>query len=1056
MAGHHRHRSQGSVGNWSLNFSRPFIHRPIGTTLLAIGLFLAGLVAFRFLPVASLPTIELPTIRVAASRPGTDPVTMAATVAAPLERRLGEIAGLTEITSVNGVGTTRISLQFDMSRSVDGAARDVQAAINAAISDLPFDMPVMPSFRKANPNAIPVIILALTSRTMPASAIYDAADTVIAQRLSQVEGVAEVNVSGAEQPAIRVRINPLQLANMGISMEEVRQAINGANIVAPLGAIDGPNQLIALDTNAQLRTVDDYRGIVVKNLGGTVVRLGDVAAVEQGTRNSRSAALFNLQPAVLLFITKQGDANVIDTVDRVKALIPELKRWIPAGIEISVLSDRTQTIRASIADMEFTLALAVALVMLVVALFLRRTSPTVAAGVTVPLSLAGTLALMWVAGFSINNLTLMALAISVGFVVDDAIVMIENMIRNLDRGMKPMQAALEGARQIGFTVVAISVSLVAAFIPLLFMPGIIGRFLREFSLTMTFAIVVSTIVSLSVTPMICAHFVKPQDATRPGRFARLGRPIEWMLQALQRGYASSLDTALRLRWLTTLIMLATIAVTVHLYIKIPKGMFPQDDTGLVSVSMEASPDVSFEVMNELQRRAVQIVLADPAVSGVGSSVGASFFSVTPNTGRMFVALKPVAERGGLTSQQVVDRLRRPLNSIPNLRVFLFAVQDFGMGARQSKSKYQLTVWGPEFEEVSAWAPRVLERVRSVKGTEDVTTDREQGGLSLDVSIDRQAIARLGVRVSDVNAALNNAFSQRQVSIVYTQRNQYRVILEVDPRFQRDPSDLSRIFVPARGGAQVPLTSVIRTERGLAALVVNHQGPFPAITISYNLADGAVLDTVQEEIRRAVAELRPPDTLRIEDAGDARLARSQAGAQPLLILAALVAVYIVLGVLYESVAHPLTIISTLPSAGLGALTALLLVGMEFSMVAFIGVILLIGIVKKNGIMLVDFALDAERNRGLSARDAIREACLERFRPILMTTLAALLGAIPLAIAAGPGSEMRRPLGITIIGGLAVSQLLTLYTTPVIYLALDRLHRRWSGRRDAPAAAAVPAE
>jgi multidrug efflux pump len=886
--------------------------------------------------------------------------------------------------------------------------------------------------------------------TVLPSAIYDAADSVIVQRLSQVEGVAEVNVSGAEQPAIRVRVNPSQLASMGLSMEAVRQAIAAANTITPLGSIDGPRQLIALDTNAQLRSVEDYRRIIVKREEGAIVRLGDVASVEQGTRNTRSSALFNLQPAVILFITKQGDANVIETVERVKAMIPELKRWIPAGIDISVLSDRTVTIRASIADMEFTLTLAIILVMIVVLLFLRRATPTIAAGVTVPLSLAGTLALMWLVGFSINNLTLMALAISVGFVVDDAIVMIENMIRNLEAGMKPMQAALEGARQIAFTVIAISISLVAAFIPLLFMPGIIGRFLREFSLTMTFAIAVSTIVSLSVTPMICAHFIRAEHARPRGR---IDRSVECMLVRLQQGYASTLETALRLRWATTLVMLATLAVTVHLYIKIPKGMFPQDDTGLVSAAMEASPDISFEQMDELQKRAVQIVLADPAVANVSSSVGASFFSVTPNTGRIFIALKPLAERGGLSSQQIVDRLRRPLNSIANLRVFLFAVQDFGMGARQTKSKFQLTVWGTEFDEVAAWTPRILERVRSIAGTEDVTTDREQGGMSLDVAIDRAAIARLGVRVSDVNAALNNAFSQRQVSIVYTQRNQYRVILEVDPRYQRDPADLERIFVPGRNGAQVPLTSVIKTQRGLAPLVVNHQGPFPAITISYNLKADASLDVVQEEIRRAVAELRPPDTLRIEDAGDARAARAQAGAQPLLILAALLAVYIVLGVLYESLAHPLTIISTLPSAGLGALVALQLVGMEFSMVAFIGVILLIGIVKKNGIMLVDFALEAERTRGLSAREAIREACLERFRPILMTTLAALLGAIPLAVASGPGSEMRRPLGITIIGGLVVSQMLTLYTTPVIYLALDRLHRRlWGGRRQAAEALA----
>jgi len=1037
---------EGAVGRWSVGFSRPFIERPVGTTLLALGLLFAGLIAFRAMAVSSLPSVEIPTVRVSASRPGADPATMAATVAAPLERRLGEIAGVTEITSTNALGSTSIAIQFDLKRSLDGAARDVQAALNGAAADLPSDMPTLPTYRKANPNAAPVLILALTSKTVPASAIFDAADTTIAQRISQVDGVGEVNVSGAEQPAIRVRVNPLLLPTLGVSLDDIRQAIVDSNTLVPLGVIDSSDELIAIETNAQMRDAGSYKEIVIKNVNGTPIRLGDVARIDQATRNSRSAAVFNLQPAVLLFITKQATANVIETVDGVKALIPELKRWIPAGIEISVLSDRTATIRASVHDMELTLLLSIALVMMVVFLFLRRLAATSAAGITVPLSIAGTIAAMYFAGFSINNMTLMAIAISVGFVVDDAIVMIENMHRNLERGLPPMEAALKGAGEIGFTVVSISVSLIAAFIPLLFMGGIIGRFLREFSMTMAFAIVVSTIVSLSVTPMVCAHYMRPQ----PERRNWADRLVERGLDAVVRAYADSLDVALRWRWLTLATLLAVIAVTVNLYVKMPKGFFPQDDTGLISASMEGAPDASFEQMNELQRRAVQVALSDPAVASVGSSAGSSFFSPAGNSARMFIALKPLAERGGMTSLQVIDRMRRPLNSIEGIRVYMFPVQDMRGGARQSKSGYQLALWSTDAEELYAWAPRVLATLKGLPGLVDVATDREQGGLQLNVVVDKTASARLGVRVQDVDAALNNAFAQRQISILYRSRNQYRVILEIDPRMQRDPTDMANVYVPGRGGAQIPILSVIKIDRAPAPLVVNHQGAFPSVTISYNLEDGFALDYAQTRIGEAVARLQPPESLRIEPAGDALAQRQGAGAQPLLILAALVAVYIVLGVLYESYAHPLTIISTLPSAGLGALVALKLAGMELSMIAFIGIILLIGIVKKNGIMLVDFALDAQRQRGLSAFDAIKSACHERFRPILMTTLAALFGALPLALATGPGAEMRRPLGVAIIGGLLISQVLTLYTTPVIYLMLHRVHRMLWG--DAPERAA----
>jgi multidrug efflux pump subunit AcrB len=802
-----------------------------------------------------------------------------------------------------------------------------------------------------------------------------------------------------------------------------------------------------------------------------VVRLSSVASVEAGVRNRRSAGWFNSQPSVLLIINKQSTANVIETVDRIYELLPEVKKWISPAIDISVVSDRTQTIRASVRDMQLTLIATVILVMLVVFVFLRRAAATIAAGVTVPLSLAGTCGMMWLAGFSIDNLSLMALAVSVGFVVDDAIVMIENVFRNLEAGSSPLRATIQGARQIGFTVVSISVSLIAAFIPLLFMGGIVGRLFREFSVTLAFAIAVSTIVSLSVTPMICAHFLRAppsRDATR------LDRAVSAVLDWLIRSYAGTLRIVLRHRALTMLVMLLTVALTVVLYVKVPKGYFPQDDTGLVFGGTEASTDISFKAMSELQQRAAAIVEADPAVAAVASSVGASTFNPSLNQGRLFISLKPLSERR-LTTAQVVDRLRQKLGAVTGLKVFMVPAQDVRTGARQSKAQYQFTLWGSDVDELQNWMPKVLEAVRKLPGLTDVSTDREQGGLQADVIIDRLAASRLCVQVQDIDNALNNSFAQRQISTIYTQRNQYRVILEIDRQFQRDPADLSRIYVKASGsfagnaqcaGAiasvqatnaatgvvagiapnQVPLSAVARFGKSLAPLVVNHQGQFPSITITYNLKPEAGIEEAAANIREVIANLHLPDSIHPEAAGDIKAFAQTVGAQPILILAALIAVYIVLGVLYESLAHPLTIISTLPAAGLGALLALAITGSELTVIAFIGIILLIGIVKKNGIMLVDFALDAERRRGLAPEQAIFEACLERFRPILMTTMAALLGAVPLAIAVGPGSELRRPLGITIIGGLLVSQVLTFYTTPVIYLLLDRLHRRLWGSRE----------
>jgi multidrug efflux pump len=1025
-----------------MNISEPAIRRPIGTTLLAIGLFLVGAVAYQFLPVASMPSVEFPTISVNATRPGADPETMAATVAAPLERRLGEIAGVIELTSRSSLGSSRIAIQFDLTRNIDGAARDVQAAINAAVADLPGDLQATPSFRKSNPTATPILILALTSRTISPSAIYDAADTVVAQRLSQIRGVAEVSVNGAEQPAVRVRVNPIALASMGLSMEDVRTSIANSNAAGPVGVFDGDERAVTIATSDQLRSAGQYDPIVVRTANGTVVRLSAVASIEPGVRNSRSAGWYNRQPSVLLVVTKDANSNVIDTVDRILAVLPDIKRYIASDIDISVLSNRTGTIRASIHDMQITLMATIGLVMLVVFLFLRRAAATLAAGVTVPLALAGTAAAMWVAGFSIDNLSLMALAISVGFVVDDAIVMIENCFRNLEKGMSPLQAALEGARQIGFTVVSISISLVAAFIPLLFMTGVVGRVFREFSVTLAFAIAISTAVSLSVTPMICAHFVRAPPSPNATWF---DRTVEGILRFAIRLYGRTLRAVLHRRALMLLVVAATVALTAVLYVKIPKGYFPQDDTGLIYGGTYAAPDISYQAMYELQQKAAEILLADPAVSGVGSSIGTSGYNSSVNNGSFFISLKPLSERR-IGVQQVINRLWPQLNKIPGLGVYLGAMQDVRSGARTADSTYQYTLWDPDYQELLYWAPRAFDKLKTVPVIRDVSVDRRPGGLQSNVIIDRVEASRLGVRVQDIDNALNNAFGQRQISTLYTQRNQYRVVLEVDPRYQRDPTDLTRIYVDGAHKTQVPLSAVTKVQRGLQPQVIPHQGQFPSVTLSFNLAEDVSLEEATAAVDKAMAELHMPDTLHADYAGDARAYRQSIGTQPLLILAALIAVYIVLGVLYESLAHPLTIISTLPSAGLGALLALQLFGTELTLIAFIGIILLIGLVKKNGIMMVDFALEGERNHGLSPENAIYEACLARFRPIMMTTLAAMLGALPLVIATGAGSELRRPLGITIVGGLVVSQILTLYTTPVIYLLLHRLHRRLGGSRE----------
>jgi multidrug efflux pump len=1021
-----------------MSLSTPFIRRPIGTTLLAIGLTLVGFAAYMRLPVASLPNVEFPAIFVQASRPGSDPSIMAATVAAPLERALGAIAGVTELTSTSSLGAARIAIQFDLNRNIDDAARDVQAALNAASADLPSDMPNLPTFKKINPAALPVLVLGLTSDSLPLARVYDAADSVLLQRLSQVAGVGEVSVSGAEQPAVRVRLDPDRLAAMGLSLDSVRTAIERANVLSPIGAVEDSGRLLSISLDSELGSdPDNYKDIIVHTANGATVKLGDVADVAAGSRNARTAGWLNGKPAVIVNVTKQPAANVIETVDGVKAVLPELSRWMAAGIDVQVLVDRTTTIRASVEDMQFTLLISIALVMLVVFLFLRRLAPTFAAGVTVPLALAGSFAGMWALDFSIDNLSLMALAVAVGFVVDDAIVMIENAYRNLEKGMSPMDAALTGAREIAFTVVAISVSLVAAFIPLLFMGGLSGRLFFEFSMTLVFAIAVSTVVSLTVTPMICGQLLRPErKALRRGPLDRLGD-----------AYGRSLGLAMRAPWALALVMIAAAVWTVHLYIAIPKGFFPEDDIGVLGAFTEAAPDVSFASMSELMRRAADIVAADPAVQSVAPSVGGG--RSVANQGRIQIALKPQSERD--PAPVVIERLRKPLSQIAGLRVFLMAQQEIRAGAREGRSQYQFTLWSSDLDLLQTISPRVVERLERIPSLRDVATDREANGIDLRLNIDRDAAARLGVSVNDIDEALNTAFSQRQISVIYGRRNQYRVVIELAPDQSSDSSDLLKIHIPTSSGGQVPLSTVATVERRVAPLSVNHQGSFPSVTITYDVAPGASAGDAAELVTQAVKELRLPDAINASFSGDAAELRRSGGAQPVTLLAALLAIYLVLGVLYESAIHPVTILSTLPPAGLGALLALEAAGDELTIMALIGIILLIGLVKKNGIMLVDFALDAERERGLAPRDAIIEAARVRFRPILMTTFAALLGALPLAFGEGPGAELRRPLGITIVGGLIVSQLLTLYTTPAIYVLLDRLRRK-----PKPEAVAQPAE
>ncbi|CAI1905658.1 Multidrug transporter MdtC [Serratia entomophila] len=1015
-----------------MRFFALFIHRPVATTLLTLAIAICGIIGFRLLPVSPLPQVDYPVISISASLPGADPETMASSVATPLERALGRIAGVNEMTSMSSLGSTRVILQFDLDRDINGAARDVQAAINAAQSLLPTGMPSRPSYRKVNPSDAPIMILTLTSDTYSQGQLYDFASTRLAQKIAQTEGVGDVSVGGSSLPAVRVELNPSALFNQGVSLDAVRQAISNANVRRPQGSLENPQQRWQIQANDELKTAEVYRPLIIHYNNGSAVRLSDVADVKDSVQDVRNAGMTDAKPAIILAISRAPDANIIETVDRIRAELPDLQENIPAAIQLNIAQDRSPTIRASLAEVEQSLAIAIGLVILVVFIFLRSGRATLIPAVAVPVSLIGSFAAMYLCGFSLNNLSLMALTIATGFVVDDAIVVLENISRHVEAGMKPINAALVGVREVGFTVLSMSVSLVAVFIPLLLMEGLPGRLFREFAVTLSVSIGLSLIISLTLTPMMCAYLLRHQ----PPRSQRRARGFGKMLMALQQGYGRSLNWVLgHSRWVLA-VFLATIALNVWLYVSIPKTFFPEQDTGRLMGFIQADQSISFQAMRVKLEDFMKIVREDPDVENVTGFTGGS----RTNSGSMFISLKPLSVRSD-DAQKVIARLRARLAKEPGASLFLMAVQDIRVGGRQANASYQYTLLADDLSALREWEPKIRAALAALPELADVNSDQQDKGSEMDLIYDRETMTRMGISVADANNLLNNSFGQRQISTIYQPLNQYKVVMEVAPPYTQDVSSLDKMFVINKDGKAIPLSYFARWQPANAPLSVNHQGLSAASTVSFNLPDGGSLSDATAAVERTMTQLGVPSTVRGAFAGTAQVFQETLRSQLLLIAAAIATVYIVLGVLYESYIHPLTILSTLPSAGVGALLALELFGAPFSLIALIGIMLLIGIVKKNAIMMVDFALDAQRNGGISAREAIFQACLLRFRPIMMTTLAALFGALPLVLTSGDGAELRQPLGITIAGGLLMSQLLTLYTTPVVYLYFDRLQMKF---------------